>query len=199
MEKRHKPQTSFAGNPSAKNTRTGVKKNQEKTHVSLKSNANLDKKPHTQVSSKTTHKPAETVKKASTTKEEVVEKPPVKTEKPPVKTEKPPVKVEKPPTTTTTTKTTSSSSSTVQSALESKKANDEKRDMNKKVEALKKENIELRKKVQEFDTLNSDLVGEMTEIQKSSERFIKERNDMEVICKKAQQELKLISQRNDEL
>ena len=57
MEKRHKPQTSFAGNPSAKNTRTGVKKNQEKTHVSLKSNANLDKKPHTQVSSKTTHKP----------------------------------------------------------------------------------------------------------------------------------------------
>jgi len=199
MEKRHKPQTSFAGNPSAKNTRTGVKKNQEKTHVSLKSNANLDKKPHTQVSSKTTHKPAETVKKASTTKEEVVEKPPVKTEKPPVKTEKPPVKVEKPPTTTTTTKTTSSSSSTVQSALESKKANDEKRDMNKKVEALKKENIELRKKVQEFDTLNNDLVGEMTEIQKSSERFIKERNDMEVICKKAQQELKLISQRNDEL
>ena len=65
MEKRHKPQTSFAGNPSAKNTRTGVKKNQEKTHVSLKSNANLDKKPHTQVSSKTTHKPAETVKKAN--------------------------------------------------------------------------------------------------------------------------------------
>ena len=206
MDKKHKPQTSFANNPSAKNTRTGAKKNQEKTHVPQKSNANLDKKPHTQTSSKTTHKPAETVKK-TTTKEEVVEKPPVKTEKPPVKSEKPPVKTEKPPvktekpptTTTTTAKAPSASTSTVQSALETKKANDEKRDMNKKLEALKKENIELRKKVQDLDSMNNELMVEITENQKSSERFIKERNDMEVISKKAQQELKLITQRNDEL
>ena len=97
----------------------------------------------------------------------------------------------------TTISTTSSSS--VQSALESKKANDEKREMNKKVDALKKENIELKKKLSEFDKLNNELMNEITENQKSSEQFIKEKNEMEVICKKAQQELKLITQRNEEL
>jgi len=89
--------------------------------------------------------------------------------------------------------------SSVQSALESKKANDEKREMNKKVDALKKENIDLKKKLAEFDKLNNDLMNEVTESQKSSEHFIKERNEMEEICKKAQQDLKLITDRNEEL
>ena len=42
-------------------------------------------------------------------------------------------------------------------------------------------------------------MNEMEENKASSEYFIKEKNDMEVICKKAQQELKLITQRNEEL
>ena len=92
-----------------------------------------------------------------------------------------------------------SSSSSVQSALESKKGNDEKRKINKRVDALKKENIELKKKLQKFDKLNNELMNEIEENKASSEYFIKEKNDMEVICKKAQQELKLITQRNEEL
>ena len=42
----------------------------------------------------------------------------------------------------------------------------------------------------------------MNEIEKnkaSSELFIKEKNGMEVTCKKDQQELKIITQRNEEL
>ena len=146
MEKKHKAQSSFIGTPSMKNARGGGKKGTEKTHVPQKSNANLDKKAHTQISSKTTHKPAETTKKTSiaTAKEEVekppvktekpqvkVEKPPVKTEKPPVKTEKPPVKTEKQP-----TLTKSSTNTSIQSAIDSKKANEEKRDMNKKLDSF---------------------------------------------------------------
>ena len=50
-----------------------------------------------------------------------------------------------------------------------------------------------------MDNTNGDLLNEMEKNQESSVKFIKERNEMEVICKKAQQELKLISQRYDEL
>ena len=193
-----------------KNARTGVKKTQEKSHVPNKSNANLDKKAHTTVVPKTTHKASEPVKKAtSTIKNEEPEKQEkqsakVEKEKPQVKTEKPvEKKIEKLPTTTTTKTHTpaasSVTSSSAQSILDTKKANDEKRDMNKKVELLKKENIELRKKVQEFEELNNELMSEITETQKNAEYFNKERNDMDVQCKKAHQELKLISQRNDEL
>ena len=224
MDKKHKAQKSMAGT-TTKNARPGVKNTHEKSHVPQKSNANIDKKSHAQTA-KVNHKQTEQVKKANTTKLEEaekpvekqpvqVEKPPVKVEKPPPKVEKPPVKVEKPPpkvekppakvekthtvTKTPSSSTASSSNPTVQSVLDSKKANDEKRDLNKKFELLKKENIDLRKKVQDYDTINNELMNEIQESQKSSEHFIKERNDMEIICKKAQQELKLITQRNDEL
>jgi len=203
MDKKHNKNTpSFAGAPSMKNARTGVKKTGEKTHVPQKSTANLDKKQAT----KTTHKPAETTKKATTTnktEEPKSEKKEVKTEKKELKIEKSSTKVEKPATSNkiniSSTSSSTSSTSSIQNVLESKKANDEKRDMNKKVEALKKENMDLRKKVQELDKVNNELMNEVTENQKSAEHFIKERNDMEVITKKAQQELKLITQRNDEL
>ena len=56
--------------------------------------------------------------------------------------------------------------------------------------------LDLKKKLAEFDKLNNELMNEIEENQASSEHFIKEKNDMEVICKKAQQELKLITQRN---
>ena len=224
MDKKHKAQKSMAGT-TTKNARSGVKNTHEKSHVPQKSNANIDKKSHAQTA-KVNHKQTEQVKKTNTTKLEEaekpvekqpvqVEKPPVKVEKPPPKVEKPPVKVEKPPpkvkkppakvektptvTKTPSSSTPSSSNPTVQSVLDSKKANDEKRDLNKKFELLKKENIDLRKKVQDYDTINNELMNEIQESQKSSEHFIKERNDMEIICKKAQQELKLITQRNDEL
>ena len=224
MDKKHKAQKSMAGT-TTKNARPGVKNTHEKSHVPQKSNANIDKKSHAQTA-KVNHKQTEQVKKTNTTKMEEaekpvekqpiqVEKPPVKVEKPPPKVEKPPVKVEKPPpkvekppakvektptvTKTPSSSTASSSNPTVQSVLDSKKANDEKRDLNKKFELLKKENIDLRKKVQDYDTINNELMNEIQESQKSSEHFIKERNDMEIICKKAQQELKLITQRNDEL
>ena len=152
MNKNHKAQTSFAGGPS-KNARTGVKKTQEKSHVPNKSNANLDKKAHTTVVPKTIHKAPEPVKKATSTNKieepEKQEKQPAKVEKekPQVKTEKPvEKKIEKPPTTATTKTHTpaasSVTSSSAQSILDTKKANDEKRDMNKKVELLKKENID---------------------------------------------------------
>ena len=67
MEKKHKAQASFAGAPSMKNARTGVKNTQEKSHIPNKSNANLDKKAHTTVTSKTTHKAPEPVKKVNST------------------------------------------------------------------------------------------------------------------------------------
>ena len=197
MEKKHKPQTSFAGAPSMKNAKTGVKKPQEKSHIPQKSNANLDKKAHTTVQ-KAPHKPAETGKKTTVTNTKSEE------------TEKPVEKKEKPLSTSTNSSTSVkthvpsqstmiSSNSSVLSALDTKKANDEKKDLNKKLEALKKENMELRKKVKDFDSLNTDYLNEMKENQKNSEQLLKEKNELEVACKKAQQEMKLISQRNDEL
>ena len=183
--KGHKGTQSFAGAPSmrGKNTAT-TKKSTNPTHKVVQSNANFGtEKEKKSTTAKGHTKPAET-KKAVNTKKEDEKVETTKTEK-----------------TTTSSKpsSTSTSSSSVQSALESKKANDEKREMNKKVDALKKENIELKKKLEEFDKLNNDLMNEITENQESSEHFIKEKNEMEAICKKAQQELKLITQRNEEL
>ena len=191
MEKKHKQQTSFATGSSSKNNRTVVKKGQEKSHVSQKSNANLDKKTHTQTS-KTIHKPAETGKKTTSNKiEEVEKKVTNKTDKTQSKTDNQNTKTNMPKTGSTTTSN--------QSGNDSKKTNDEKKDLEKIVEQLKKENIEQRKKVQEMDGLNNDLLAELKEAQKSQEQFFKERNDMEAIYKKTQNEMKLISQRNDEL
>ena len=204
MEKKHRPQKSFAGDPSSKTSKTGIKKTQDKSHASQKSNANIDKKTHTTIS-KAPHKPAETTKKNTVinNKIEEPEKPQVKTEKPVEKKEKPSLSNTNSSTNvkthTPSQSTVTASNPSVQSVLESKKASDEKKDMNKKVEALKKENIELRKKLQEFDKLNTDYLNEARENQKNSENLLKEKNDLEIVCKKAQQELKLISQRNDEL
>ena len=49
---------------------------------------------------------------------------------------------------------------------------------------MKKENIDLKKKLAEFDKLNNELMNEVTESQKSSEHFIKERNEMEEYVRK---------------
>jgi len=43
MEKKHRPQKSFAGDPSSKTSKTGIKKTQDKSHASQKSNANIEK------------------------------------------------------------------------------------------------------------------------------------------------------------
>ena len=170
MDKKHKPTASFAGGTSSKNTKVGSKKI-EKSHIPQKSNANLDKKSHIQVG-KTTHKQPEAQKK-TTPKEEEKEKPQEKTQK-----------------AVTQIKSTSSN-------LTSQKAND---DLEKKnYNELRLQNTKLKKKLEEFDAENSKLLAEMIEIQNSSEAFIKERNEMEVTCKKAQQELKLVSERSDEL
>ena len=170
MDKKHKPTASFAGGTSSKNTKVGSKKI-EKSHIPQKSNANLDKKSHTQVG-KTTHKQPEAQKK-TTPKEEEKEKPQEKTQK-----------------AVTQIKSTSSN-------LTSQKAND---DLEKKnYNELRLQNTKLKQKLEEFDAENSKLLAEMIEIQNSSEAFIKERNEMEVTCKKAQQELKLVSERSDEL
>ena len=170
MDKKHKPTASFAGGTSSKNTKVGSKKI-EKSHIPQKSNANLDKKSHTQVG-KTTHKQPEAQKK-TTPKEEEKEKPQEKTQK-------------------AVTQIKSGSSN-----LTSQKTND---DLDKKnYNELRTQNTELKKKLKEYDEENTKLLNEMVEIQKSSEAFIKERNDMEVTCKKAQQELKLVSERSDEL
>ena len=170
MDKKHKPTASFAGGTSSKNTKVGSKKI-EKSHIPQKSNANLDKKFHIQVG-KTTHKQPEAQKK-TTPKEEEKEKPQEKTQK-----------------AVTQIKSTSSN-------LTSQKAND---DLEKKnYNELRLQNTKLKQKLEEFDAENSKLLAEMIEIQNSSEAFIKERNEMEVTCKKAQQELKLVSERSDEL
>ena len=213
-DKKHKANQSFAGAPSMRG-KAGNKP--AATHKPAATNAGLPTEKKTTANAKT-HTRVETSKKALNTSKIEEEKPekttktekadktvkaekPAKTEKveKPAKTEK----VEKPENTTQAAKAptsaTTAATSSVQSALESKKANDEKREMNKKVDALKKENIELKKKLTEFDKLNNDLMNEITENQKSSEHFIKERNEMEANCKKAQQELKLVTQRNDEL
>ena len=188
-----------------------AKKTQATTHKVAQSNANLpSKKEGTAKPKEHTTKKDESKKTVAPKKEDekevkkAVEKDSKKNvaekdSKKNVTTEKEKEK-EKESTKSTSSKTSASSgSSSVQSALESKKANDEKREMNKRVDVLKKENIELKKKLQEFDKLNNELMNEITENQKSSEHFIKERNDMEVICKKAQQDLKLVTQRNEEL
>ena len=181
--KGHKGIQSFAGAPSMRGKNVGTaKKTTTTTHKVAQSNVNLDKKAST--TTKGHSKQPESKKTNVNTKKEDEKANETKVEK-----------------TQSSSKAVnlSTSSSSVQSALESKKANDEKREMNKKVDALKKENIELKKKLSEFDKMNNDLMIEITENQKSSEHFIKERNEMEVICKKAQQDLKLITQRNDEL
>ena len=212
MDKRHKPTTSFAGAPSMKNTKTTAKKPPEKTHVPMKSNANLDKKAisgkttvkKTNTTTKTEEQPKkantqikieEPLKKVNTTgKNEEQEKVQTKTEKSTTNSSSHTSKTHE-----SKQSSSISSNSGVQNVLDLKKANDEKNALNKKLDALKKENIELRKKVQDFDTLNNELLTELQETNKSSEKFIKERNDMEIISKKAQQELKLITQRNEEL
>ena len=183
---------------------TGKKPNV--THKVAQSNANLGEKKTTTAKG---HTKATETKKSTTNKKEdekqveskklttskKEDEKATETKKLSASTRKEEDKLEK---STTSSKTTTQTSS-VQSALESKKINDEKREMNKKVDALKKENVELKKKLTEFDKMNNELMNEITENQKSSEHFIKERNEMEVICKKAQQELKLVTQRNDEL
>ena len=58
MEKKHKPQKSFANDTSSKNPKTRVKKPQEKSHIPAKSKANIDKKPHT-TTLKPSNKPSE--------------------------------------------------------------------------------------------------------------------------------------------
>ena len=142
--------------------------------------------------------PAKAEKPATATKTEKAATPAPAKERPSVSAAAPAKEAKERPSVSSVTPTEAATSS-VQSALESKKANDEKREINKKVDALKKENIDLKKKLAEFDKLNNELMNEVTESQKSSEHFIKERNEMEEICKKAQEDLKLITQRNEEL
>ena len=208
MDKKHKPTQSFAG-AGAPSMRGKGKKPAVTSHKPTQTSSNLNdgKKSSTNVKQHMKQEPSK--KNLNTSKVEEPEKPASKTEKPATasKTEKPATaaKTEKPAAATKTEKPAAAPkpqaapTSSVQSALDSKKANDEKREINKRVDALKKENIELKKKLSEFDKLNNELMNEITENQKSSEHFIKERNDMEVISKKAQQELKLVTQRNDEL
>ena len=208
MDKKHKPTQSFSG-AGAPSMRGKGKKPTVTTHKPAQTSTNLPegKKSVANVKPHTKQEPSK--KALNTSKVEEPEKPAAKTEKPATapKTEKPAAapKTEKPAAAPKTEKPAAApkpqpaATSSVQSALESKKANDEKREINKRVDALKKENIELKKKLSEFDKLNNELMNEITENQKSSEHFIKERNDMEVISKKAQQELKLVTQRNDEL
>ena len=143
MKKHNKNATSFAGGPSMKSVKAGEKKKetQEKSHTSQKSNLNLDKKAHTQVG-KTIHKPAETQKKpVSKGEEKEKETPPSKNEKvekPQLKTETTKEKLQKPQ---TQVKEPRPSSSNIQNAFDSKKANDEKRNLIREIENLKRENI----------------------------------------------------------
>ena len=210
MDKKHKQAQSMAGAPSMRGK--GKKPVTTATHKPTQTNVGLpsEKKSTTNLKG---HTKVDTSKKSlNTSKIEDEKEKTTKAEKPATKAERhskilkeekveKAEKVEKTttPTSRPSTSSTTAPSSSVQSALESKKANDEKREMNKKVEALKKENIELKKKLTEFDKLNNELMNEITENQKSSEHFIKERNEMETNCKKAQQDLKLVTQRNDEL
>ena len=209
MEKKHKPQKSFANDPSSKSGKAGAKKTQEKSHVPVKSNANIDKKVHTTIS-KTTSKPTETGKKTTITSTKIeehkqteikkttnkIEEP----EKPPVKTEKPIEKKEKLSLSNTNSSSGIKTHTPSQSKLTSSNSSSQSEsDLIKKIEALKKENNELRKQKQKYDELSTDYLNEARENQKTSEKLLKEKNDMEIIYKKSQQELKLISQRNDEL
>ena len=190
MEKKHKPQKSFANDTSLKNPKTGVKKTQEKSHIPAKSNANIDKKPHT-TTLKPSNKPSEKSNKTTITTNKIEEP-----EKAPVKTEKPVEKKEKLALNNTNNSTSIKTHISSQSKLTSSQNES---DLIKKIEALKKENNELRKQKQKEEELGNEYLNEAKESQKTSEKYLKEKNDMEVLYKKAQQELKLISQRNDEL
>ena len=190
MEKKHKPQKSFANDTSLKNPKTGVKKPQEKSHIPAKSNANIDKKPHT-TTLKPSNKPSEKSNKTTITTNKIEEP-----EKAPVKTEKPVEKKEKLALNNTNSSTSIKTHISSQSKLTSSQNES---DLIKKIEALKKENNELRKQKQKEEELGNEYLNEAKESQKTSEKYLKEKNDMEVLYKKAQQELKLISQRNDEL
>ena len=190
MEKKHKPQKSFANDTSLKNPKTGVKKPQEKSHIPAKSNANIDKKPHATIL-KPSNKPSEKSNKTTITTNKIEEP-----EKAPVKTEKPVEKKEKLALNNTNNSTSIKTHISSQSKLTSSQNES---DLIKKIEALKKENNELRKQKQKEEELGNEYLNEAKESQKTSEKYLKEKNDMEVLYKKAQQELKLISQRNDEL
>ena len=190
MEKKHKPQKSFANDTSLKNPKTGVKKPQEKSHIPAKSNANIDKKPHATIL-KPSNKPSEKSNKTTITTNKIEEP-----EKAPVKTEKPVEKKEKLALNNTNSSTSIKTHISSQSKLTSSQNES---DLIKKIEALKKENNELRKQKQKEEELGNEYLNEAKESQKTSEKYLKEKNDMEVLYKKAQQELKLISQRNDEL
>ena len=190
MEKKHKPQKSFANDTSLKNPKTGVKKPQEKSHIPAKSNANIDKKPHT-TTLKPSNKPSEKSNKTTITTNKIEEP-----EKAPVKTEKPVEKKEKLALNNANNSTSIKTHISSQSKLTSSQNES---DLIKKIEALKKENNELRKQKQKEEELGNEYLNEAKESQKTSEKYLKEKNDMEVLYKKAQQELKLISQRNDEL
>ena len=190
MEKKHKPQKSFANDTSLKNPKTGVKKPQEKSHIPAKSNANIDKKPHT-TTLKPSNKPSEKSNKTTITTNKIEEP-----EKAPVKTEKPVEKKEKLALNNTNSSTSNKTHISSQSKLTSSQNES---DLIKKIEALKKENNELRKQKQKEEELGNEYLNEAKESQKTSEKYLKEKNDMEVLYKKAQQDLKLISQRNDEL
>ena len=190
MEKKHKPQKSFANDTSLKNPKTGVKKPQEKSHIPAKSNANIDKKPHATIL-KPSNKPSEKSNKTTITTNKIEEP-----EKAPVKTEKPVEKKEKLALNNTNSSTSTKTHISSQSKLTSSQNES---DLIKKIEALKKENNELRKQKQKEEELGNEYLNEAKESQKTSEKYLKEKNDMEVLYKKAQQELKLISQRNDEL
>ena len=80
-----------------------------------------------------------------------------------------------------------------------KKLNEEKKDLMHQLSILKRENIELKKKLEESEKVNNDLMDTIDETQKSSEQFIKDKNDMENFSKKCQNELKEIKLKNDEL
>lgn len=80
-----------------------------------------------------------------------------------------------------------------------KKYAEEKKEMMKQITALKKENMDLKKKCEEFDKLNNDLMDEVDESQKSAEQFLKEKNEMEATTKKATNDLKDAHKQNDEL
>ena len=190
MEKKHKPQKSFANDTSLKNPKTGVKKPQEKSHIPAKSNANIDKKPHATIL-KPSNKPSEKSNKTTITTNKIEEP-----EKAPVKTEKPVEKKEKLALNNANNSTSIKAHISSQSKLTSSQNES---DLIKKIEALKKENNELRKQKQKEEELGNEYLNEAKESQKTSEKYLKEKNDMEVLYKKAQQELKLISQRNDEL
>ena len=186
MDKKHRPQKSLANVSSTKNTKSGNKKTQEKSHIPQKSIANIDKK--ISISEfKTTQKATQPAKRSNTTQLEVVEKPPPKIEKPSNITKKPSSsKVEE-------------SNPTEKKVLVSKREKEEIRILNEKIIKLREENISLKKEFNSIEDFNKNLKVESEEFKKLKNNVKKEKDDMEVIAKKAQQELKLISQRNSEL